>query len=141
MITDKFPELEVLKNLLPRGTVIDAELIPFKNGLIGNFQDLQKRIGRKTVSKKLQEDIPIVLMAYDLLELDGEDLREKPLWERQEKLDVLLKKFKSSDCPLLLSKVYRFKNWKEVHLEREQANKKRSEGPVSYTHLTLPTKA
>ena len=128
LITDKFPELEVLKNLLPRGTVIDAELIPFKNGFIGNFQDLQKRIGRKTVSKKLQEDIPIVLMAYDLLEIDGEDLREKPLWERQEKLDMLLKKYKSSDCPLLLSKVYRFKNWKAVRLEREQANKKRSEG-------------
>ena len=115
----------------------DAENLNFKDNhfdlvTIGfgvrNFQDLQKRIGRKTVSKKLQEDIPIFLMAYDLLELNGQDLREKPLWERQEKLDVLLKKFKSSDCPLLLSKVYRFKNWKAVRLEREQANKKRSEG-------------
>ena len=128
LITDKFPELEVLKNLLPDGTVIDGELIPFKNGFIGNFHDLQKRIGRKTVSKKLQEDIPIFLMAYDLLELNGQDLRENPLWERQEKLSSLFKQVKYLDSPLLLSKVYKFKNWKDVLIEREKANKKRSEG-------------
>lgn len=128
LITDKFPELEVLKNLLPEGTVIDGELIPYKNGLIGNFKDLQKRIGRKVVSKKLREDIPIVLMAYDLLELNCQDLREKPLWERQEKLAALLKELKPTDCPLLLSKIYQFKNWEGVRLERELANEKRSEG-------------
>lgn len=128
LITNKFPELEVLKDQLPEDTVIDGELIPFKNGVIGNFQDLQKRIGRKTVSKKLREDIPIVLMAYDLLEQEGLDLRQQPLWERQKKLAVLLKHNKCSESPLLLSEVYRFENWEAVHSERELANEKRSEG-------------
>ena len=128
LITDKFPELEVLKEHLPEGTVLDGELIPFKNGSIGNFQDLQKRIGRKTVSKKLQEDIPIVLMAYDLLEFEGQDLRQQPLKKRQEKLAVLLNHYKCSESPLLLSEVYRFENWEAVRTERGQATQKRSEG-------------
>jgi len=103
-------------------------LIPFKDNNIGNFQDLQKRIGRKTVSQKLQKDIPIVLMAYDLLELDGKDLRELPLWKRQQKLKALLKNTIYPKAPLLLSEVYCLPTWDQVRKEREKAAEKRSEG-------------
>jgi len=128
LITDKFPELEVLKNKLPEGTVIDGELIPFNENIIGNFQELQKRIGRKTVSQKLLKDIPIVLMAYDLLELDGLDLRPLPLSERQEKLTKLCQENCSPNLPLLQSKIYHFSDWEAVRAEREKADEKRSEG-------------
>jgi DNA ligase-1 len=128
LITDKFPELELLTKQLPSGTVIDGELIPFKDNNIGNFQDLQKRIGRKTVSQKLQKDIPIVLMAYDLLELDGKDLRKLPLWKRQRQLKALLKNTIYPKAPLLLSEVYCLSTWDQVRKEREKAAEKRSEG-------------
>jgi DNA ligase-1 len=128
LITDKFPELEVMTKHLPSGTVIDGELIPYKNNDIGNFQDLQKRIGRKTVSQKLQKDIPIVLIAYDLLELDGKDLRELPLCKRQQQLEALLKNTCYPEAPVLLSEVYCFSTWDQVREEREKATEKRSEG-------------
>ena len=83
LITDKFPELAQLAQLLPNGTVVDGELLPYKDGVIGDFNALQKRIGRKTVSQKLQNDIPIVIMLYDILEWEGKDVRKLSLAERQ----------------------------------------------------------
>jgi len=126
LITDKFPELNVLTDQLPSGTVIDGELIPFKDNCIGNYQDLQKRMGRKTVTQKLQKDIPIVLMAYDLLELEGQDLRSQPLRKRQQLLDKLLKEYPTA--PIMLSEVYQFTDWEQMRREREKASEKRSEG-------------
>ena len=128
LITPKFPELEVLKEILPEGTVLDGELLPFKQGQIGNFNALQKRIGRKTVSKKLMQENPVILMAYDIIESEGKDLRELPLWKRQELLDVLFKKYSDSRAPLLKSEVYQFSSWEAVRKEREQAEEKNSEG-------------
>ncbi|MEE3149073.1 MAG: ATP-dependent DNA ligase, partial [Bacteroidota bacterium] len=47
LVTDKYPEFEALVEILPNGTVLDGEILPFKNGVIGTFNDLQTRIGRK----------------------------------------------------------------------------------------------
>ena len=128
LITDKFPELATLAKILPDGTVVDGEILPYKDGIIGDFNALQKRIGRKTVSKKLQKDIPVVIMLYDLLESKGEDIRELPLIERQQRLINLYKQVKAEQVPLLLSEVLSFSSWEEVALEREKAAEKRSEG-------------
>jgi DNA ligase-1 len=128
LITDKFPELEVLKEILPEGTVLDGELLPYKEGQIGNFNALQKRIGRKTVSKKLLQENPVVLMAYDIMEWEGEDIREQPLWKRQQLLDALFKKYSDSKAPILLSEVSQFSSWQAVEKEREKAAEKYSEG-------------
>ena len=92
LITDKFPELAVLAEHLPHGTVVDGELLPFKDGQIGDFNALQKRIGRKTVSQKLQQEVPISIMLYDLLEWGGEDQRQLPLHQRQKLLRELYQK-------------------------------------------------
>jgi len=63
-------------------------------------------------------------MAYDLLEFEGQDLRrEQPLKKRQEKLAVLLKNYKCSESPLLLSEVYRFENWEAVRTEEAKQPK------------------
>ena len=105
LITDKFPELHCLAKYLPNGTVVDGELLPYKEGEIGNFNALQKRIGRKTVSQKLKTEVPIVIMLYDLLEWEGKDIRTQPLAQRQKILAALNKKTKGDRMPLLLSKV------------------------------------
>ena len=123
LITDKFPELHCLARYLPNGTVVDGELLPYKDGEIGNFNALQKRIGRKTVSQKLQNEVPIVIMLYDLLEWEGKDIRTHPLAQRQELLAALSKKIKGDGVPLLLSEVMEFSSWEKVAQERERAPK------------------
>jgi len=128
LITDKFPELACLAESLPEGTVVDGELLPYKNNEIGDFNALQKRIGRKTISQKLRQEVPIRLMLYDLLEWNGKDIRSLPLHKRQALLTDLYKNHITDEMPLLLSESLSFSSWDDVAKERERANEKRSEG-------------
>ncbi|MGA0048828.1 MAG: ATP-dependent DNA ligase [Flavobacteriaceae bacterium] len=128
LITDKFPELAFLAETLPEGTVVDGELLPYKNNEIGDFNALQKRIGRKTISQKLRQEVPIRLMLYDLLEWNGKDIRSLPLHKRQALLTDLYKNHITDEMPLLLSESLSFSSWEDVAKERERANEKRSEG-------------
>ena len=127
LITDKFPELECLVHHFPDGTVVDGELLPYKAGQIGDFNALQKRIGRKTVSQKLREEVPIRIMLYDLLEWKGEDQRNTPLAQRQKRLKKCYNAL-PPDLPVLLSEVLQFSSWEAVAKERERAQEMRSEG-------------
>jgi DNA ligase-1 len=89
LITERFPELAALP--LPEGTVVDGEVLIWTGGdSPAPFADLQKRIGRKTLSAKLLAELPAVLLAYDLLELDGVDLRALPQHERRALLETLV---------------------------------------------------
>jgi DNA ligase-1 len=89
LITERFPELAALS--LPEGTVVDGEVLIWTGGdAPAPFADLQKRIGRKTLSAKLLAELPAVLLAYDLLELDGVDLRALPQHERRALLETLV---------------------------------------------------
>jgi len=89
LITERFPELAALQ--LPEGTVVDGEvLVWLDSDAPAPFADLQKRIGRKTLSAKLLAELPAVLLAYDLLELDGVDLRALPQHERRALLETLV---------------------------------------------------
>ncbi|MGB5983480.1 MAG: ATP-dependent DNA ligase [Nonlabens sp.] len=154
LVTDKYPEFQKLIEVVPDGTVIDGEILPYKDGKIMNFNDLQTRIGRKTVGKKLLADVPVVIVAYDLLEWQGEDIREKPFFERRKLLDQLVSdvstkleentpavaKDKSSSGSnsttslpngaeaLQLSETMTFNSWEEAAAERELSTQKRSEG-------------
>jgi DNA ligase-1 len=103
LISDRFPELLEESNLLPDGTVIDGEILPWKEANVLPFSQLQLRIGRKNVSKKMMEDVPVIIMAYDLLELGGEDIREHPLAERREILLRLLRGLSCSADPRQLT--------------------------------------
>ncbi len=91
LITERFPELSALR--LPDGTVIDGEILIWRGaGAVAPapFADLQKRIGRKTLSTKLLADLPAVLVAYDLLERDGADIRALPQHERRALLEQVV---------------------------------------------------
>ena len=72
MVTDKFPEYAVLAEKLPNGTVLDGEILPFKDGRPLSFNLLQTRIGRKNITKNILKKAPVILMAYDLLEWEGQ---------------------------------------------------------------------
>jgi DNA ligase-1 len=100
LVTERFPEIEALARALPDGTVVDGEILVWREGpdpdtgeITGRpapFALLQQRIGRKNLTKKILADAPVGFMAYDLLEQDGEDLRGLPQRERRARLEALL---------------------------------------------------
>jgi DNA ligase-1 len=91
LITDRFPEVVARAASWPEGTVVDGELLVWPAGAAtpAPFQQLQQRINRKTLSRKLLADAPVRLLAYDLLEQDGTDLRQAPQWQRRARLLAL----------------------------------------------------
>jgi len=54
------------------------------------FSALQQRIGRQKQVERLAQEVPVVFMTYDVLELNGHDVRGEPLVERRRQLDALL---------------------------------------------------
>ncbi|WP_199540407.1 ATP-dependent DNA ligase [Paraburkholderia kururiensis] len=91
LITDRFPEIEALGRALPDGYVIDGEILAWGPGAAVPlpFAQLQPRITRKTLTKKVLADYPATFVAYDLLEAQGEDLRTTPLEVRRARLEKL----------------------------------------------------
>ncbi len=128
LVTDKYPEFEKFVGIIPNGTVLDGEILPYPNGKIGSFNELQTRIGRKTISKSLLQKTPVVLKAYDLLEWQGTDIRQKPYFERRELLEKLHGEVVESEISPILSERMRFDSWAAVVKERERSREKRSEG-------------
>lgn len=129
LITDSYPDLAPLAGALPDGTVIDGEILPFPQGQVGSFNDLQKRLGRKTVTNSLLEKIPVILRAYDLLEWEGEDIRNLPYTERRARLDPLIEPLQADpNMPADLSATMDIPNWESAREERNRARELRSEG-------------
>ncbi|WP_289061157.1 ATP-dependent DNA ligase [uncultured Zobellia sp.] len=128
LVTDKYPEFNQFKTTIPNGTVIDGEILPYIDGQIGTFNDLQTRIGRKTVSKALLKKVPVILKAYDILEWEGNDIRNKPFAERRAILEKLYQKTEKTDIPFHLSETMHFSSWEEVAEERERSREMFSEG-------------
>ncbi|MDB4293200.1 ATP-dependent DNA ligase [Maribacter sp.] len=130
LVTDKYPEFEAFVGVIPNGTVIDGEILPYPKGAIGTFNDLQTRIGRKKVSKALLEKVPVILKAYDLLEWEGNDIRELPFIARRKLLEELVHTITLSpiEKPLQLSPTIHFSTWAEVAEERDRSREMRSEG-------------
>ncbi len=55
LVTDKYPEFHAFRQALPNGTVLDGEILGWKDGVALPFAEMQKRIGRKAVGKKIFE--------------------------------------------------------------------------------------
>jgi len=127
LMTDKFPELSSLKDKLPEGTVLDGELIPWKDNAPLPFQVMQTRIGRKKLTPKILADAPVVMICYDLLELDGRDIRNEPLSKRRASLEQLLATH-DADAQLKLSPLLHFDNWADVAAFRKDARDAACEG-------------
>ncbi|MGY2378294.1 ATP-dependent DNA ligase [Pseudomonas sp. SDO524_S393] len=89
LVTERFPELHSLVNGLPDGTVIDGEIVVWKDA-VQPFALLQQRIGRKTLSRKVLDDAPVAVLAYDLLEYRGDDWRNRPQAQRRLQLEQVI---------------------------------------------------
>ncbi|MEO0539364.1 MAG: ATP-dependent DNA ligase [Cyanobacteria bacterium P01_A01_bin.105] len=86
LITPQFPEFEAALLALPEGTVLDGEIVCWDGQRPLDFNELQKRLGRKRVTAKVMAANPVHYLAYDLLEWQGEDIRPWPLAQRRQQL-------------------------------------------------------
>ena len=128
LVTDKYPEFHSFVGIIPNGTVIDAEILAFPNDEIGTFNDLQTRIGRKTTSAALLKSNPVILKAYDLLEWEGNDIRNSPFEVRRNLLEKLFESIKDKNLPFYLSERQILNSWSAIATERMRAREMRSEG-------------
>src|SRR4029079_11106965 len=83
LITHRFPEIAAAATRLPDGTVLDGEVLAFRDNRPLPFSALQQRIGRQKQVAQMVRAVPVVFMAFDLLEQGGVDARERPLDERR----------------------------------------------------------
>ncbi|WP_418118177.1 ATP-dependent DNA ligase [Variovorax sp. 350MFTsu5.1] len=126
LVTERFPELATLGEALPDGTVLDGEIVVWREGRVQPFAELQKRIGRKTLGAKLLRDIPVVLLVYDILEWEGRDLRALPQSQRRVLLDELVARM--GHPSLLPSPMLTGADWPDLARQREAARTMGVEG-------------
>lgn len=127
LMTDRFPELANALDVLPDGTVLDGEILAWDGTRPLPFNALQKRIGRKTVSRKLLKEAPVILYAYDLLEDAGEDLRPLPFADRRTRLTALTKDL-PAQAAVRLSPAIQYATWDDLARCRETARDAQAEG-------------
>lgn len=127
LITVKLPELGPLLELLPNGTAIDGEILAWKDGIPLSESVLRHRFGRKNISKKVLQEVPIHIVVYDLLEYKGEDLRGKPLHERRQKLALLVDEMGLPDL-MSLSEQIEFEDWAQLGELRKYARDYHAQG-------------
>lgn len=124
LITDRFPEISSVA--LPDGTVLDGEILVWQRDRPAPFALLQQRIGRKTLSAKMREELPAVLIAYDILEKDGADIRHLPQSERRALLQQVV--LSADASALKLSPLVAADNWEALQEIREESRMRAVEG-------------
>ena len=127
LMENVWPEIEGAAEYLPAGTVLDGEILAATDdGKVLPFSALQRRIGRKTVGKKLLAEVPVVFHAFDLLEDDGHDIRSHPFSDRRNRLEKLLSSVEHPQlCATKLLEGTTWGAWRKI---REISREKNAEG-------------
>jgi DNA ligase-1 len=126
LISEGFPDLVELGGLLPEGTVLDGEILPWRDGAVLPFAQLQRRIMRKALTRALLEEVPAALFAYDLLEHEGHDVRSRPLAGRRARLAEIVEA--AGHERLRLSPLVEGASWEELAARRAESRARRAEG-------------
>lgn len=121
LVTDRFPELAQMGAQIEAGVVLDGEILAWNRALDVPMPvaALQTRLRRKAATAKDQAQTPVILMACDLLELNGADLRRLPLRERRARLEALVNG--TALEPLRLSPVVPAADWADLRVERSRS--------------------
>jgi DNA ligase-1 len=129
LITDRFPEIADAAYELPDGTVLDGEVLPWLDGRVRPFTELQRRIGRKKLSAKILSEVPVILQVYDLLEIDARDIRSLDFRSRREMLEQLIAKLPPASGQIFrLTETVEAGDWKDLAVRREQSRELGVEG-------------
>lgn len=127
LITDRFPEIAAIGPLLPDGTVLDGEIVAWRDGRPGPFQHLQRRITRKAVDAKIMREVPVAFLAYDIMEANGEDIRHVNMEQRRAMLEEIAMGL--GDCEAFhLSPVQHAEGWSDLASLRETSRENFAEG-------------
>jgi len=110
LITHRFPEIAAAATRLPDGTVLDGEVLAFRDDRPLPFSALQQRIGRQKQVAQMVRAVPVVFMSYDILEDGGVDVRPRPLDERRRLLEAHL----PSPAVLRTSELVMAATWPEL---------------------------
>jgi DNA ligase-1 len=98
--TGAFPELSEAAPSIGHDVLFDGEVLAHRDGRVLRFFELQRRLGRKKVSTELRNEVPVALVIFDLLWLDGRTLLDEPLENRRRLLEGL-----DLQHPFLLARV------------------------------------
>lgn len=120
----RFPEVERAAQSLPE-VVLDGELLAWNTDVLP-FSQMQRRIQRKTIGEKLLKEVPVVFLAYDVLEYQGRDWRERPLEERRTALEKIIAD--TAEPALRLSPMVSGTDWQGLAAMREDSRERLVEG-------------
>lgn len=126
LVTDRFPELAALAGHVPDGTVLDGEIVVWKNAQLQSFALLQQRIGRKTLNVRLLEKVPVAMLVYDLLEWRGADWRQQPQSVRRAQLELMVAQ--CAQPQLQISALLQGENWRDLDRQRAHSRSLGVEG-------------
>jgi DNA ligase 1 len=136
LVTDRFPEISSAAIALPDGTVLDGEVLAYRDGVLP-FAVLQTRIGRQKLTPRTLAAAPAAFMVYDLLEDEGADLREEPLAQRRARLHARLS---GALPPFLVSPAVDGASWDDLARLRQEARERNVEG-LMLKRLASPYRA
>ena len=126
LITARYPEITTAAMQLPDGTVLDGEILGWKHDNVLSFTQLQRRIGRKAVGKNLLREVPVILLTYDLLELDGQDIRQLTQDERRRALEQIIAA--ADHSALHISELITVSDWSKLISLRDESRERLVEG-------------
>jgi DNA ligase 1 len=127
LITERFPEVAATCDRLADGTVLDGEILPWRDGRSLPFGELQRRITRKVVTRRLLAEIPVALIAFDLLEGEGTDRRGEPFSERRGRLERLIAE-RFAGTNMIVSPAVEAATWDELAALRADSRARAVEG-------------
>jgi DNA ligase 1 len=123
LMTERFPEIAERAQRLPDGTVLDGEILIWRNAAPLPFALLQKRVTRKSVTPQVLQHAPAVFLAYDALQIDAKDLRDRPQRERRAALEAI-----ASEHAIELSPRVTGESWQALARLRDEARERGVEG-------------
>jgi len=137
LVNESFPELVERMSLIKDDFVLDGELLVwnFKEQIPFDFSLLQKRINRKSPTRSIQIKYPIIFIAYDLLEINGRDIREIKLENRRIELEKYYSKWQTksmnniTDIFRICDLIYP-KNWSDALTFKEKSRENNTEGLI-----------
>lgn len=138
LLSDRFPEVLAAASSLPAGTVLDGEILAWEGERPLPFADLQTRITKKQQESLLFHDVPVIFLAYDILEHDGADIRAKPTSERRKLLESIFADLhKDPAAPLQQSPILPATSWPDLAAFRATSRSRGVEG-LMLKHLASP---